>query len=160
MATLKTQYGTGGQLVTITLDNLPSGSTWEGDAVSNETSLFLDVLISAVITTAAGTPSGDKAVYIYAYGTVDGGSWYSDSAAGINQAFTPTAPTNLRLLGAVSTPAQTTTYNAGPFSLAAAFGGSVPARWGIAVTNASGVALSGVVDKSLIKYQGLYVQSV
>jgi hypothetical protein len=159
MADLLTKYGTGGQDLSITLESLASGSAREGASVSNATDLFVDVLISACMLLGSGSPAGDKAVYVYAYGSVDG-SVYTDGATGADAAITPTSPTNLRLVGVISAPTASTAYYGGPWSLAAAFGGSVPQTWGIVILNSTGVALSASSETSYVKYQGVSLQTV
>jgi len=159
VAELKLSYGTAGQEIVITLENLASAAVREGDFVSNALDLFVDVLVMACITPVSGTPTGDKAAFIYAYGTVDN-VIYSDGAGGVDEDFTLTDPTNMKLLGVVSTPTSApTTYWGGPWSLASVFGGAVPAQWGIAVKNSTGLAFSADPSKTWVKYQGTKLQT-
>jgi hypothetical protein len=159
MAVLKLKYGDSGEVLTITLDNLASAATREGDAISNVDDLFMDVLISACLTTNASAPTGDKCCYVYAYGSVDA-TVYTDNALGADGALTPTSPTNLKLLGVVSMPSASTSYFGGPWSLASAFGGVVPARWGIVVLNSTGNALDNTGGLNYVKYQGAQYETV
>ena len=157
MATIQTAYGTSNQSLTITLTSLASSATAgrESAAVNNSSDLFLDVLVMAKVVLAAGTIANDRAVYVYAYGSVDGGSNYPDNVTGADAAITMTDPTNLRLLGVLNTPTSAGTYKAGPWSLASAFGGVMPERWGVAVRNYSGIALSATASDHWVKWQGI-----
>jgi hypothetical protein len=49
-----------------------------------------------------------------------------------------------------------TAYNSQPFSVAAAFGGYCPRKWGVVVRNFSGVALSSVANDHVISYTEIY----
>ena len=90
---------------------------------------------------------------LYAYGTVDGGTTYTEGATGSDAAITLTSPTNARIIGIINIVANSTTYTGGPFSVAAAFGGTLPQKWGIIVLNSSG----GTFDASTasVEYQGV-----
>jgi hypothetical protein len=75
---------------------------------------------------------------VYAYSSVDGTN-YSDNATGSDAAVTLRDPTNLRLIGVIATPdAGALTYRAAAMSVAQAFGGMVPPKWGIVVRNVTG----------------------
>jgi hypothetical protein len=65
---------------------------------------------------------------------------------------------NLRLIGVVNVAAATATYNAGPFSVAVAFGGILPSHWGIVIENRSNVTLDS--SGHSVFYQGIYSQTV
>ena len=160
MADIKAKYGTGSQPVTITINGLAHDAKRESAAVDNATSNFLDVLVQVKIATNAGADStGDKCVYVYAYGTNDDGAAYSANASGTDAAFgtDPQQLSNGRLLGTVYAPTQNKIYQSDLMSIATAFGGSVPQRWGLIVHNRTGQTLKGS-DCSAC-YQGLSVQS-
>lgn len=156
MADVKTAYGTSNQAITITLNSLASSATAgrESTAVDNTTNKFRDALVSILATLATGTPADSKALFVYAYGTADGGSNYSDVVTGSDAAITLTDPPNVRLIGVINTPTGSASYVGGPFSVAAAFGGVLPDHWGIVVRNHSGVALETTGNSA--HYQGVY----
>ncbi len=110
------------------------------------------------IKTGGSGTTANGFVAVYAYGTVDGGTTYTDGATGSDAAFTPTSPTNLRLLGVINCVANATTYKGGPFSVAAAFGGTLPQKWGIVITNQTGGTLDSTEGNHLKLYQGVYGQ--
>jgi hypothetical protein len=159
MATVKTAYGTSGQALTITLTSLADATSAgrESTSVSNSTDLFLDVLISAKIKTQnSGAISAPSAVFVYAYGSVDGGSEWPDTVTGTDAAITLNSPTQLKLLGAIYVAAINTTYKGGPWSLAALYGGRMPEKWGVVVVNDCGTALSATGSDHAVEWQGVY----
>lgn len=159
MADLKQAFGSSTAL-TISLASKANGTARESAVVDNGTNLFLDVMVYVAVKLQTGTPTGDKCVYVYAYASEDGTN-YTDNATGSNADITLRVPTNLRPLGVIATPdAGGLTYKSGPMSLAAAFGGVIPRKWGIVVLNASGVTLSATEGDHVKSYTGVYYQTV
>ena len=161
MADLKLKFGTS-TAFTLTLASLASSSTAgrESTAVDNTSNLFVDALVRLQCKLQTGSPANDKAIYVYAYGSEDGTN-YTDPATGSDAAITLRAPTNLRLIGVISTPdSGGLTYKGGPFSVAQAFGGVLPRKWGIVVQNYSGVTLSATEGDHAYTYTGIHYQSV
>lgn len=153
--TITTSYGTNGQAITVTLASLASGSARASTAISNTSTLYTDTLVSIKVKTASGAPAGQKSVNIYAYATTDGGTTYTEGATGTDAAITLTSPTNAIFIGSISCPAASTTYAGGPWSIATAFGGTLPAGWGIIVENQTGVALDSTEGNMTKTYQGV-----
>lgn len=158
MATIKQLYGTSAQAITCTITTLASSATAcrASTAVDNTTNLFLDALVQLNVTLSATATANDKAVYVWAYGTADGGTTYTDGVTGTDAAFTRTDPPNLRLIGVLSTPTASNSYKSGPMSVAAAFGGILPDHWGVVVQNFSGSAFTA----GAVLYQGVQGQTV
>lgn len=148
--------------ITITLNSLASGAAREGTAVDNSSALLLDALVQVTVTTPALTPAADKAVYVYAYGALEATSpeYPSDDngITGVDAAYTPNDPTNLKLIGVIPVLTASKTYRSEPLSVAAAFGGILPVKWGIVVLNKSGQALAASGNSA--KYMGIVSQSV
>ena len=161
-ADIKLKLGSTNQALTVTLASLASSATAgrESTAVDNRTNLFLDALVTVKIKLTTGTPGNDKAVYVYAYGSVDDGTTYPDAVTGTDAAITLNDPVNLRLIGVINAVAQSTTYKSGPFSVAAAFGGVLPAFWGIVIRNYTGIAFTATGGDHAAVYQGVLAQSV
>jgi hypothetical protein len=160
MTDIKAKYGTQNQTITITLNELADDDVREGTAIDNSTNCFLDALVQLIIATSATAPAGDKNLLVYAYGSVDGGTTYSGAATGSDAAFGGNAGQlidNCVLIGAISVDAASESFEAGPFSIAAAFGGKLPDHWGIIVKNQYGGALAA--SGNAAKYQGVYAQS-
>lgn len=171
MADIKSKYGTEAQAISITLGTgLASTEARSSAVVDNTTDLFIDALVQVVIKTPSGTANANATCEVYAYGLVDYTTTptypeavvASDSLAridGTDKEVVLTSPTNLVRIGVVSTPISATytyTYPSNPMSVAAAFGGVLPAKWGIVVVNKTGVALA---DGGSAQYQGVYLQA-
>lgn len=156
MGTLKTAYGSDGVAITCSLapsgTGLANNASRASTAIDNSVNGAVDALVFVSIKTAA---SAAGYVAVYAFGSVDGGTLYSDGVTGSDASFTPTSPTNLVPLGRISCPAASTTYYGGPWSIAAAFGGSMPKKWGIVIQNLTGQALDTTEANHTKKYQEL-----
>jgi len=161
-ASVKSAYGTSNQAITCTITSLASSTSGAGrssTAVNNTSNLWLDALVFAAVKTSSSALANDKAVYVYAYGTADGGTTYTDGITGSDANFTATVgtgqyPMALRPLLTISTPSSSTTYDAGPVSVAQAFGGVLPDHWGVFVLNITGQNLDASVGS--VWYQGIY----
>src|SRR5262245_1665541 len=120
MADIKTAYGSEATL-TCTLASLASSATAgrESTAIDNTSNKFLDALVMVQIKLTTGTSGNDKAVHVFAYGTVDIATpTYPDAVTGTDAAITMNDPHNVKLLGSIFAPAQSTTYKGGPWSVA------------------------------------------
>lgn len=160
MADVKSKYGSSGQNLTVTINSLAHDGMRESAAVDNSADCFLDALVQVQIATnTAAASTDDKSVYVYAYGTSDGGTSYSGNASGSDAAFgtDPQQIGNCRLIGVVYAPSQNQIYESDLMSVASAFGGVLPQRWGIIVHNRTGQTLKAS-DCSAC-YQGSCVQS-
>lgn len=82
---------------------------------------------------ASATPTGSKAVYIYARSSLDGTN-YSDSGVAANEL-------NLRRIGTISL-TDTSAHTSAAWEIASAFGGGLPPKVEILVKNDTGVALA------------------
>lgn len=161
MGAIQAAYGANGQAITITLNSLANSTATfpqstgirQSTVVDNTTNLWLDALVT-VLLTAGGTAANDKAVYVYAFATTDNGTSYTGSAGATDAALTMQDPTVLRLIGIIPVPTISIAYVSTPMSVAAAFGGVLPAKWGIAVRNFSGSALAASACSA--NYQGVY----
>lgn len=160
MADIKNKYGTSNQTITITLNALASSATAgrASTAVDNTSNVFLDALVSIHIDFPNSAPANDKAIYVYVYGSANGGTNYSGGITGTDAAYTMDDPTVLRLVGVIPIPTQNKVYYAGPFSIAAAFGGVLPDRWGIYIRNYAGQTLGSTNNAAY--YQGVLAQTV
>ncbi len=127
---------------TITATTLATGAARESNAIDNSTNQYLDALVFVQATLATGTPATGAQVNVYAYGSEDGTN-YGDNVTGSDAAVTLRSPTNLRLIGVTSTPtAGALNYKGHPMSVAQAFGGVLPRKWGIVIENQSGFAFT------------------
>lgn len=161
MADLKIKFGTSTALA-VTFASLASSATAgrESTVVDNTTNLFVDALVYLKIKLQTGTPANDKCVYVYAYGSEDGTN-YTDNATGSDAAITLRDPTNLRLIGVIAMPdSGGLTYKSNPMSVAGAFGGLMPRKWGIVIRNYTGVTLSATEGDHAYTFTGIQYQSV
>lgn len=154
---LKPLFGPSNQPITCTITSLANNAARQSTVVDNSSNLYLDALVHVKVKSAAASTSASGYVEVFAYGTADGGTTYSDSATGADGAITLTAPPNMRRIGVINVVANSTTYNGGPFSVAAAFGGILPQKWGIVVVNKSGATLDASVGSAF--YQGVQQQA-
>jgi len=110
------------------------------DTINHATLDPLDVLISVSCTTAT-TPTGNKQVVVFAKGSADGTTFGSGPESG-------TATTNeadLHFVG--SLPMNDATAHQKVFSLAAAYGGVLPAATKLVFKNDLGVTLTAATVK-------------
>lgn len=158
MSTIQSKYGSNNQIITCTLTSLANNGQRGSAAIDNTSNLFLDALVFLKIKSGGSGTSASGYVNVYAYGTADGGTTYSDGVTGTDAGQTLTSPPNLRLIGVINMVANSTTYDGGPFSVAAAFGGIFPDHWGIVVENKSGGTFDGTTASAW--YQGVEAQVV
>jgi hypothetical protein len=145
--TTSSELLTNDQSITCTLTSLTNGSYQQSAAIDNTSNLYLDAAVFVKIKTASSSTSSTGTVNVYAYGSADGGTTYTDGASGSNASMTPTSPTNLKLIGVINAVANSTTYYGGPFSVASAFG-YLPGKWGIVVLNNTGATLDASVGSA------------
>jgi hypothetical protein len=160
MADIKAKYGSANQAITITINSLANDAKRESAAVDNAANCFADALVQVQIATnTAADSTGDKSIYIYAYGTSGNGTTYSANASGTDAAFgsDPQQLANCHLIGTLYAPTQNKVYKSDLMSVATAFGGLLPQRWGIIIHNRTGQTLKSS-DCSAF-YQGLCMQS-
>lgn len=155
--TTKVAYGTSNQAITITITSLTSTSLRQSTVVDNSSNLFLDALVMCKVKSNASSTSATGYVAIYGYGTADGGTTYDGGATGSDAAYTvDVTPPNLVLVGILNLNANSTTV-ARTFSVATAFGGQLPQKWGIIVQNVTGATLDASVGSCW--YQGVQATS-
>lgn len=141
---------------TITIASLANNAARESTVVDNTTDLFNDVLVLIKIKSAAASTAATGYANIYAYATVDNGTTYSDNCTGSNAAVTLVVPPNLRLIGIMNIVADSVTYKSPVMSVAAAFGGVMPQKWGIVIENKSGATFDATAGNHAAQYQGVY----
>ena len=151
MASIKEAFNTAASL-TITLNSLASGSGRQSTIIDNSGGLYLDAAVMVKTKTSSGV-AATGTVTVYALGTVDGGNTYTDNAGASDAALTVI---NARPIGVFAATSSGQTYYGGPYSVAAAFGGILPSRWGIAVVNNTGAALDASSSNHSALYQELY----
>lgn len=162
MPTSTPVYGTP-TAMTITLASLASDTNLvagrESTAVDQKDTLDgVDVLVGGKVTTGT-SPTASRQIEIWAYASYDD-TEFSGTATGSDANLTPDAKTNLRLLTVIPT-ANTSdkTYKWGPFSIAQAYGGSVPVQFGIYVVHNTGVNLNATAGNHEVVYTTVKYES-
>lgn len=154
--------------ITIDVDSLADGGYRCSAVVDNSANLYLDAQINLSIQ--VGAVAADGTISIFAYGGADGTTIYDGGLNGADETITwGTTPSTssvegfnqLKLLGVISvdTTDDNNDIEAMIGSVAAAFGGVLPARWGIVVLNETGVALHATGTNNAFDYVGIKYDS-
>jgi hypothetical protein len=164
MADRSLAYQAEQSFVVTALNSLATSPTagWGSAVVDNTTNLFLDALVQIVLAAVNTVPGSSKALYVYAYGgsnatdlTTTGSS---GGTVGTQGALTfpdiTTLAVVMPLIGMVPYPVQNKLIVSPPFSVARAFNNWLPAFWGIACINHTGMILAA--SGNTIKYRGIY----
>lgn len=155
---IENNYSASNQSITCTLASLASTSSRASTALDNSSNVYQDALVFLQVKSGASGVSTTGTVAVYAYGTSNGGTTYTENATGTDAGITLTSPPNARLIGIINVVANATTYYGGPFSVASAFGGILPQKWGIIVQNNSGAALDSTEGNHAKFFQGVFSQ--
>ena len=139
------------------LANSTAGVGRQSTVIDNSTNLFTNALVMVKVKTGASGVSATGFISVYAFGTVDGGTTYTDGAGASDAGITVSA---MRLIGTFPAVANATTYTSQLMSVESAFSGVLPAKWGIVVVNSSGSALDGTEGNHAKLYQELYATVV
>lgn len=150
MADIKQAFGTK-TTITCTLTSLANGSAREATVVDNTTNKFADALLRVKTN---GQASGTSFLEVYGYSAL-GDTTYTDAATGTDAAFTAANIKNSVLIGVVQMNAATS-VTWGARSIAAAFGGRLPDKWGLIFKNSSGAAMSATAGDHVIEFEGVY----
>lgn len=141
----------------LTLTSLATGAARESIAISNIDNKYDDYMIQLKIAPiATGTLAGDKACYIYFYGSADGTA-YDDPCTGADAAIV--IGTYHGLKGPFVVPMYGifgTVYEATIGSVANFFGGNVPQKFGIVVENQTNAALNGTAGNFAASVTGVF----
>lgn len=157
MADWKLKYGSSTP-ITVTLAGLGDTSWRQAAAVDNSSNLLVDALVGGKIKTGAGSGAGDY-VDVYVAASADGGTTYGGDCSGNDEAYAGEA-NNLIHLARVSTDAAETTFEFGPLSIAAAFGGVLPEHWTLVFDNESDSTLDGTPENHNVHSMGVYHQII
>lgn len=157
MAVIKPKYFDYNPIV-ITLDALAHSAVYAGrqsDVIDNSTDLYLDAIVRITGMSGASGVTTTGYIEVYAYDSIDGVN-FPDTVTGADGAITLTSPPNLHRLGFVNVVAVSTPFKSRSFSVAAAFNGILPQRWGIVVVNKTGGALG---TGCAARFRGVQLQS-
>lgn len=136
MATIKSEVQAASALTVTGLSTLASSNYAVSNTITHSTNDPLDVLIDVSVT--ATSPAGNKQVVVFAKGSLDGTNFGSGPETGTTNA---SDEPDLHFVGSV--PMNTTGIaHRKIFSLAAAYGGLLPAATKLVFKNDAGVTLS------------------
>jgi len=153
MATVKEALAAAVSMTVTALNSLASSATagWQSAVVDNSSDLALDALVQVVLDMANTAPANDKAVYVYAYSGI--GTNYTNPCTGSEGTITITNPNNLRPLGVLTYQTADEVIKSPVMSVAAAFGGVLPPKWGLVIINYTGAAVAA--SGNSVTYQQL-----
>ena len=140
------------------LHSLANSATagWQSTVVDNTSTLFADALVQVVLDFAVTAPANSRAAFLYAYAGLE--TTYTNPASGTEGTITLLDITanaqNLKLVGIIPYTTADEVAESAVFSVAAAFGGALPPKWGLALMNHSGSALAA--SGNTVKWTGLY----
>lgn len=142
--------------MTMTLASLASDTNLvagrESTAVDNkDTDDAIDCLVGGKVTTGT-SPTTSRQIEVWLYGSYDD-TEFSGGASGSDANLTPDAKTLLKLLIVIPTVSTSDkTYHWGPFSVAQAFGGTMPVRWGVYIVHNTAVNLNATGSNHEVVY--------
>ena len=149
--------------MTITLASLASDTTLvagrQSTAVDNkDTDDAIDAMVGGKVTLGT-TPVASRQIEIWLFGSYDD-TEMSGGAGASDANFTPDDKTLLKLLTMIPTIATNDkTYHWGPFSVAQAFGGTMPVQWGVYVVHNTSVNLNSTAGNHEVVYYPVKYES-
>jgi len=138
--TLSLQYATAQSLTVAGLGTLANGSSATSVAIDNTSSLYVDVLLEVVVTTASGATATGIAE-VYAKASIDNSDFDDD--------------TNDRWIGSVALAAAGAGTYKRILPVAEAFGGTMPPYLQVRIKNSTGAALAA----GTVSYMGATAQT-
>ena len=160
---IKIAYAASSALTQTNLDGLASSSThvagWESDAIDNSTNKYLDYRINAKIQVeSAGLGAGEIRLYLVA--EMEDASWPdvfdgTESAETVTDTEIRDAVCQLAAVAITDTTASRVYYLMVP-SVAAIFGGTVPRKFVVFITQSTGTTLETTGDPNQVYVAGVY----
>lgn len=137
--TFQPLYGSSGSFTATALNGLASGAYWASGLLNLQGASPPpeDVEIYVDIATGSSGFSATTSLPVYAYASDDGTN-ATDGAPAAAGTYTPAAAANLKYIGTIALPANSTTYAKSVFSLLRAFGAFLPRYAGIVIGPAPG----------------------
>lgn len=139
MPNLKIDYGSPSSF-TISLNSLAGGNSRQSTAIDNSSTKYAEALVFGQITSGTSVSANGR-VYVYIFGSIDGGTSYTGGAGASDASFTTANTAGLIPIGQAVVNADSTAFKFGPISIANAVG-YLPERWGIVITNGSGASFA------------------
>jgi hypothetical protein len=149
MATLEPKYAAE-TAITINADGILNNTARQSTVVDNTSNLYTDAKITLKLQTGAGALASNPLILIYAYALSFGGTTYPDGITGADGSYTLYSLPNLPLIRAINVQTANTSFASDELSIAAAYGGVLPRKWGIVIVNNTGLTLAGTAGQSLL----------
>lgn len=135
----------------------------ESSSINQKADPQMDCMVGGSFMTGT-SPLAGKQIEVWAYASWDDGVGYSGgmtgTATGAAATSTPTDKGLFQLLKVIATDnTSNKAYAFGPCSIAEAFGGFVPSRWGIWITQNTNVALNATAGNHRLEYFPMKLQS-
>lgn len=150
MGDVKGRYGAK-TAIAATLTSLANLAAWQTAVVDFTASLFLDAIVRVQSKAIAGA-TAQLDVYVYA---ALGDTTYTDGASGSDATFTTANRLNAKYLGSI-TLNTTNGIQSVLGSVADAFNGVMPDKWGLIFVNNSGAALSATAGDHVVEFEGVF----
>lgn len=160
---VKLTYAASAALTQTNLDGLASSAThvagWESGAIDNSTNLYIDYIINAKIQVeSTGLSAGQIRMYLVA--ELEDASWPdvfdgTESAETVTDTEIRDAICRLAAVTDTDTTASRNYYLNCP-SVAAVFGGTVPRKFVVFITQSTGTTLETTGDPNQVYYKGVY----
>lgn len=156
MAVLKPKYDANYDALTLTsLAGLAIDSWWQSNVIDNGTDLFMDVLVGGSIQSGT-TPTDGTSIDVFTYGAINTSDYGQGASGSVGTYTTDGQERNLRYLGTIVVDGTSNQdWEFGPWSVAEAFGGTMPQKWGIILHNRTGAALNATGTNNAIRVHGV-----
>lgn len=165
MATITEFFGSATAFTNTNLVSMTASATagWQSNAIDNSSNLYDDALVMLELGSAAHGTAATNTVFIFAFALINTAASLFTTQGGGNTGPTGTeatitlpnvtsAPVNLPLLG-TGTALGTVASILGPFSVARAFGGILPPKWGICIINNTAATFASATARYIeVKY--------
>jgi hypothetical protein len=125
-----------------------TGVAASGPATTSTTNNIVDAMVTVAVTLGAITPTASTNILIWAYGSENGTTFCGAQSGSVEALGTDSAETidvdgnNLVYLGSIHCHTASIQLLSKPMSIASAFGGIMPRKWGIIIQNQTGLALA------------------
>lgn len=163
MADVKIAYAASSALTQTNLDGLASSATWvgvwESAAIDNSSNLYVDYLLTGVLQVeSTGLSAGQIRVGVVA--EQDDTTWPdvfdgTESAETITSVAIRDAVVKLGVVITTTTDASAY-YPFGPISVASLFGGVLPRKFVVVISQSTGAALETTGDPNKVYIKGVY----
>ena len=155
MATVSMDYAATAS-ITCTVTSITNGSYRQSTVVDNSSTKYVDALLGGSIQVGT-TPTSGGTLDIYVYGERDDAGQYTAGCSGTDGAYTADGEED-ELFHAYSITVDADSnidYEWGPVSVAQAFGGTLPRKWGVVFKNSTGATTHATGTNNEFRFTGV-----